>query len=115
MATDDDYRSYRGAIAAVIQVLRPYIEVDTVNLDGFDERLERFDPHVVICTLPVTTTSGERLAWVQLSLDPLRPSVFCVRGRYSEQTNPALDSLIAVIDDVEKFVETRDGAAEHRA
>ena len=108
MAIEDDYRSYRGAIAGSIQALRPQVEVATVGLDALEEQLARFDPHLVISTLPVTAASGGRLAWVALSIDPLLPSVFWIRGCYSEQRNPAVDSLIAVIDEVQEIVEKND-------
>lgn len=108
MAIEDDYRSYRGAIAGGIEVLRPHFEVATVGLEAFEEELARFDPHLVISTLPATAGSGKRMAWVELSLDPLRPSVFCVGERRSEQRNPALDALIVMIDEVEELVKRND-------
>ena len=104
VALEDDYRAYRGAIAAGIQLLRPHVEVATTGLDALEEELARIDPHVVICNLPDTAGSGERLAWVELSLDPARPSVVRVGGSYSEQSNPAFEALLRVIDEAERLV-----------
>ena len=101
---DDDYRAYRGAIAAGIQLLRPHVEVATTGLDALEEEVARLDPHVVICSLPATVASYEKLAWVELSLDPARPSKVRVAGSYSEQSNPALEALLRVIDEAERLV-----------
>jgi hypothetical protein len=104
VALHDDYRAYRGAIAAGIRLLRPHVEVATTGLDALEDEVARLDPHVVICSLPTTANSGERLAWVELSLDPARPSVVRVGGSYSKQSNPALEALLRVIDEAERLV-----------
>jgi hypothetical protein len=104
VALHDDYRAYRGAIAAGIRLLRPHVEVATTGLDALEDEAARLDPHVVICSLPATADSGERLAWVELSLDPARPSVVRVGGSYSKQSNPALEALLRVIDEAERLV-----------
>jgi hypothetical protein len=106
VALEDDYRAYREVITAGIQILRPHAEVETASLEALGERIERFDPHLVVCSLPNAVDPGGRLAWVELSVDPLQPSKICVGGRYSERTNPTLDVLLAVIDEVEELVQT---------
>ena len=70
------------------------------------EAVERFDPELVICSRPNTVDPGGRMAWVELSVDPTRPSKICVGGRYSESTNPTLEVLLAVIDEVEELIQT---------
>ncbi len=91
-------------IAAGIQVLRPQVEVTTSGLDALEEEIARLDPHLVICSLPATMGPGDRLAWVELSIDPTQPTVICVGGRYSEVRNPALEVLLRVIDEVERLI-----------
>jgi hypothetical protein len=93
-------------IAAAIRVLRPNIEVETATLDALGEAVERFDPELVFCSRPNTVDPGGRMAWVELAVDPTRPSKICVGGRYSESTNPTLEVLLAVIDEVEELVQT---------
>ena len=114
---EDDYRAYRGVIAAGIQVLRPHMEVASCGLEALEEELGRLEPQVVICTLAATavgssgsssSSCGESLAWVELSLDPVRPTLICVGGRYTERTNPGLDGLLAVIDEVEELIESEE-------
>jgi hypothetical protein len=40
------------------------------------------------------------------SLDSTRPSKVCVGGRYAESTNPTLEVLLAVIDEVKELITT---------
>lgn len=106
MAFEEIYRSYQGVIAAAIRVLRPHADVEIATLDALGEEIERFDPELVICSRPNAADPGGRIAWVELSIDPTRPSKVCVGGRYSESTNPTVDVLLAVIDEVEKLIRT---------
>ena len=106
VAFEDDYRSYREVIAAGICVLRPRTEVETAPMEELEEQIERFDPQLVICSRPNTLPSRRCAGWVELPLDPTRPTKICVAGRYSKRSNPAIDVLIAVIDEVEQFLET---------
>ena len=100
------YLAYQGAIAASIRILRPHAEVQTTTLDALGEEVERFDPELVICARPNTVDPGGRVAWVELSLESTRPSKICVGGRHSEPTNPTLEMLLEVIDEVEKLTQT---------
>ena len=104
VALEDDYRAYREVIAAGIQVLRPQVEAATSGLDALEVEIARLDPHVVVCNLPATMGPGDRVAWVKLSLDPTWPTVICVGGRYSEVRNPIFETLLGVIDEVERLV-----------
>ncbi len=106
VAFEDEYRAYRGVIAAAIRVFRPRAEVVVVGLYALGDEVARFDPHLVICNQPNTVDPGGRSAWVELPVDPTRPARACVGGRYSESRNPLLDELLSIIDDVERLVGT---------
>ena len=106
MAFEQIYRSYQGVIAAAIRVLRPHAEVETATLEALGEEMERFDPELVICSRPSTAAPGGTIAWVEISIESSRPSKICVDGRYSESTNPTLEVLLAVIDEVDEFIRT---------
>jgi hypothetical protein len=93
-------------IASAIRVLRPHAEVETATLDTLGEEVERFDPELVVCNQPNTVDPDGRIAWVELSIDPTRPSRICVGGRYSESTNPTMEVLLAVFDEVEELIRT---------
>jgi hypothetical protein len=104
VALDDVYRVYREVIATGIRLLRPHVEVVSAGLEALEERVARLDPHMVICNLPATAVPNAILAWVELSIDPTRPSVVSVGGSRSELSNPRLDALVQVIDEVEQAV-----------
>jgi hypothetical protein len=105
VALESDYRAYREVIAAAIRVLRPHAEVATSGLDALEEEIARVDPHVVICSLPATTMgSGNRVAWVKLSVDPRQSTLICIRGQYSEVRNPMVETLLGVVDEAERLV-----------
>jgi len=89
-------------IAGGIEALRPGTEVAAVGLDRLEGELARLDPEVVVCSRPGSLAEAEgRLAWIELSLDPTRPTKISLGGRQSEATNPALETLLAVIDEAE--------------
>ena len=93
-------------IAAAIRVLRPHAEVEIATLEALGKEIERFDPELVICSRPNTIDPGGRIAWVELSIEATRASKICVGGRYSESTNPTLEVLLTLIDEVEEFIRT---------
>ena len=97
MALEDDYRAYRETIAAALRVLRPSAEVKSTTIEALEEDLERFDPQVVICGYE-GVEPDDRAAWVDLSLDPTRPTKISVGGSSLELTNPRVEDLLEVID-----------------
>jgi hypothetical protein len=101
---EDEYRAYRGVIAAAIRILRPRAEVETAGLDALGEEIERFDPQLVICTRPNAVAPDDRPAWVELALEPTRPARVYVGGHYSESTKPTLEVLLRIVDEVEERV-----------
>jgi hypothetical protein len=102
---EDDYRTYREVIAACIQILRPHAEVLTAHLDGLEVEVRRFDPHLVICSLPSTAGYEDILCWVELSLESsIQPTVVSIDGNYSEHDNPTLEQLLGVLDKVEQLI-----------
>ena len=105
MCLENDYRTYREVIAAGIQLLRPHTEVISAELDVLKDEVRNFDPHLVICSLPATAGYGDIVCWVELSLEnPTQPSVICIDGRYSEHSNPTLEDLLGVLDEIEQLL-----------
>ena len=86
-----------------MKTLRPGTEVAAIGLERLEGELARLDPEVVVCSRPGggTMETEDRLAWVELSLDPTRPTKISVGGRQSESTNPTLEELLAVMDEAE--------------
>jgi hypothetical protein len=100
VAFEESYRTYRETIAAALRVLRPETEVKSTTLEELEGELERFDPQVVICSGHKEVESGTRLIWIELSVDPLMPTKISVGGRHFEQTNPTVEELLEIIDEV---------------
>ncbi len=101
MAFEDDYRVYRETIAAVLRVLRLGAEVESTAIEALEEELERFDPQVVICCGGHEGVEPDgRPAWIELSLDPTRPTVVSVGSCSLELTNPRVEELLEVIDEL---------------
>lgn len=107
VAIEDSYGAYRQVIAAGLRLVRPCVEVAASGLDAIDEELARFEPQVVICTLSPTSGSGERLAWVELSVDPRRPTTIHVGNRQLRTTNPTFSELLEVVDEAERILHER--------
>jgi hypothetical protein len=105
VAFEDDYRSYRDVIAAAIRILRPCTKVATSDLDALGEELARFDPHLVICSCPRPASSGGIDAWIEISLGVAGPARICIGGHYSEQHDPNLETMLVIIDEVERLIE----------
>ena len=100
MAFEDDYQVYREMIATVLRVVRPGIEVKSITLEALERELARLDPEVVICTGHKEVELGSGLAWIELSVDPTMSTKISVGGRHFERTNPTVEELLEVIDEV---------------
>ena len=96
---EEEYRSYMEIIAAAIQQARAGDEVVVTELATLEEEIERTDPDLVISSPPLPANPvAERAAWVELSLDPAKPSRFRVGERRWESTNPTLAEILSVVD-----------------
>ena len=104
IAVKEDRQLYRDVLAGSLKAMRPPLEVVTAAPEDFEERLESFEPHVVICGGQNFARSEEPLAWIDLPFDPTRPlqrqAQFWVEGRCREIPNPDLQNLLSVIDEV---------------
>ena len=116
IAFEDDYCAYADALAQAIRAARPHLDVvATVGLEALQTQTARLDPHLVISSVPNPAAEQEddeeegKLvpAWVELSLDPCRPSQFCVDNWRWELLNPSLEELLDVIDETERLVLSR--------
>ena len=103
MALEDDYPAYREVIAAGIRISYHHAEVATSALDTLEDELLRFNPHVVICSLPATVGHEHILGWVDLSLHPTPYARIHIGERYSERKNISLEELLGFLDEVEQL------------
>jgi hypothetical protein len=104
IAMKEEHQLYRDVLAGSLKAMRPPLEVATAAPGDFEERLESFEPHVIICGGQNFARSEEPLAWIDLPFDPTmplqRPAQFWVEGRCREIPNPDLQKLLSVIDEV---------------
>jgi hypothetical protein len=100
VAFEDNYHVYRETIAAALRILRPKAEVKSITLEAFEEELGRFDPEVVICSGRKEEESATRLAWIVLPIDPALPTKIRVEGLHLERTNPTVEQLLEIIEEV---------------
>jgi hypothetical protein len=101
IAFENEYHLYQSTIAAAIRIFRPHAEVETVGLEALEEKVERFDPQVVISSLSRIARSDSLSAWIELSIDPARPTKIYAGERCSEMFNPTVDKLLVVLDELE--------------
>jgi hypothetical protein len=80
----------------------PRVEVSTSGVETIERELKRFGPQLVISSRPRSLNWPNVLAWVELSMDPLKASRIYVCGRYSQVVNPTLERLFAVVEEVEQ-------------
>ena len=106
IAFEDEYRTYREFIANAICTRRPHVKVAVGRLGLLGGEIERFDPHLVICSQPNTVDPNSRPAWVELPLDPDQITGICLNGEYSESTNPTLEEILRVVDETERLLRT---------
>ena len=106
VAFEDRYRTYGETMAAVIRALRPRAKVSIARSRGLGAELRRFDPHLVVCDTLNTVEPGGRAARVRLADDPRRPSEVCVDRRRKQTTNPTMEELLAIVDEVEGLIRT---------
>ena len=62
-------------------------------------------PHLQPARTPQPDQYSTRVAWVELSLDPERPSRVRLGEQRWETLNPSLEELLSVVDEAEKPVE----------
>jgi hypothetical protein len=109
VAFEDDYRAYADALAKAISAARPHLDVATVGLEALHAEVALLDPHLIICSSPnpippKQQEEGTLLAWVELSVDPHRPSKFCLRRQRWESLNPSLEDLVAVVEETKRLL-----------
>jgi hypothetical protein len=115
VAFEDDYRVYADALAKAIRAARPHLDVAMVGLEPLLTEVARLDPHLIICSSPNPAAEQQeegKLAWVELSVDPHRPSRFCVSGRRWESLNPSLEELLGVVEETEQLLNSSSRRAE---
>ena len=98
-----EYRVYMEAIASAIREFRPDVEVEVTDAGKLEAEVGRFDPQLVITSLPVPANLvNDHLGRIELSPDTAHPSRFSVGERHWESTNPTLGEILSVVDETKR-------------
>jgi hypothetical protein len=100
VAFEDTYRAYREIAAACLRIIYD-CEVETCTIGALEGEIERLRPKVVICDGLADVEEKGVFAWIELSVDPAEPTKVRLGKRRWELTNPDLQDLIEIIDQVE--------------
>ncbi len=100
---------YGEAIARALGELRPALEVRRAPLAEIGRELQRFDPHVVVCSQTGEGRPGGRGAWVQVPTGDGpggdgRKARICLEGERWDTEGPTLDEILDVIDETRQRV-----------
>jgi hypothetical protein len=106
IAYEERLHIYGVAIEDALRRCRPDISVMNVPLEDLKDQLERFAPHLVVCSGSNTIDPGGVAAWIELSPEPTEPSKFCINGEHSEASDPELDELLEAVDAAEELIRT---------
>jgi hypothetical protein len=95
-----EYRVYMEAISSAIREFRPDVEVEVTDAGKLEAEVGRFDPQLVITSLPVPANlvNDQLRSRIELSPDTAHPSRFRVGERNWESTNPTLGEILSVVD-----------------
>lgn len=102
-------RSYREAIGATLQVLRPHHKIASVEPCVLRDEVLRLDPQLVIAAAPNEITSNGTPAWMEYRPYDETPAQVCVGGHRREVASVDLDVLLAVVDEVVSAGDLRAG------
>jgi hypothetical protein len=72
-----------------------------------------YEPHAVISSQPNSIDpANNKVAWVELPVEPSSPADICLDGNHREAYNPTLVELVSVLDEAEALLAQEDLAAE---
>ena len=94
-------RAYREAFAAVLQELRPRIEVICIEPDDLDGTVSHGRPRLVLCSRLTEAVERCSDAWILLYPDRENRAVISVAGRRAVVPNVEFSQLLSVIDALE--------------
>ena len=94
----NELRYYREVIANVVLMLRPDIEVRTVEPKLLDHELGHLNPDLVVCSRATPAIRTRCSAWVELYPDGEPLALVCIDGQSSLVHGIELDSLLSIID-----------------
>jgi hypothetical protein len=103
LAFEENYRSYRGVIAAAIRVLRPHVEVAITDPEGLEREVARLRPQLIVSSRPKTTLRLPTMAWIKVASDkPTQPSEVWLGQDRWETAGPVMKTITQTVDSIEE-------------
>jgi len=99
LAIEEEHRIYCEAIGRYLQIERPDLEVRMTGPCRMYSELRRFGPQIVLYAGPPTPVPDLLPCWIELSIEPCRPTVLRAGKVRKEVLNPSLSGLLALIDE----------------
>ena len=94
----NELRFYREAIASALSALESLVEVIAVEPEELDGELERFAPHLVICSRVSAAVKERALAWVELYPDHGPLAFISIGGELSTVEGIELSDVLSIVD-----------------
>jgi hypothetical protein len=106
LAFEEEYRVYMEAMAAALRTFRSEVEVTLADGRSLEAEVERFDPQLLISTLPIPENPIDEglVARIELSPEPDQPSRFLVGERHWETMNPTLGEILPAVDEAKMLL-----------
>lgn len=94
-------RTYREALFEALRRLRPQLEVSAVEPEALDAEVERFHPHLVVCSRKGEVPRNGTLTWVTLYPDDQNLAEVCTAGGRATIVGIGFDDFLSVVDGTE--------------
>jgi len=101
----NDPRSYRETMAQALRLMRPGVEVETVDPGALDSSVRRLVPDVVVCSEATETVRVGVPVWVELYPGHGSHSVASISGRREEYAEIGLPELLSIVDRAEHLTQ----------
>ncbi len=94
-------RTYREALVEALRQSRPQLEVNAVEPEALDTEVERFDPHLVVCSRKGEIPRNGPLTWVMLYPDEQNLAEVRTADGRATIVGIGFDDFLAVVDGTE--------------
>jgi hypothetical protein len=94
-------RTYREALFEALRGLRPRVQFRVVEPEALDAEVERFRPHLVVCSRKGGVPRNGTLTWVTLYPNDENLVEVCTAGGRATIVGIGFDDFLSVIDGTE--------------
>lgn len=92
---------YRETLVDALRRLRPQVELSDVEQDALDAEIERFHPHLVVCSRACAEPRNGTLTWVTLYPGSENLAEITTTSGRATIVGVQFDHLLSIIDGTE--------------